>query len=150
MNIIYEIDKNKLRLISANPNISYQLNELRFYIPKKQNITPFLLIKDSNDNKDILRLTQIESDKNYNIYTVSTENSVTIDSAQKCSISLLNFENNINFSAFEDIHLSFDNYLLGNQIYLIENLSNKLMTTYKQIEELTKINIEIYQKIKEV
>lgn len=147
MNIIYDIDKNNLRLINFNSKKFYQLNELKFYIPKKTRITPFLLIKNSKREKEILKLTQCGSDKNYNIFNVSTEQTISIDTGD-CSIALINIEDNFTFSAFQKISLDFDDYKIGNQLYLIEELSKNIILTYKQIEELTKMNIEIYQNIK--
>lgn len=147
MNIIYDIDKNNLRLISFNPNETYQLNELKFYIPKRIKITPFLLIKNSKGEKEILKLTQRGSDQSYNVFGVSVEQTIAAD-AGDCSIALINVEDDFIFSNPQKISLDFDDYKIGNQLYLIEELSKNVILTYKQIEELTKMNIEIYQSIK--
>ena len=47
------------------------------------------------------------------------------------------------------IILKYDNFVLGKQINIIENLSKQVMLMYKKIEELTKMNIEIYKEIEE-
>lgn len=147
MNIIYDIDKNNLRLIGFDPREVYQLNELKFYIPKKTNITPFLLIKNLKEEKEILKLTQRGSEKNYNIFYVPIEQTISINKGN-CSIALIDVESDFILSTFQTISLNFDDYKIGNQLYLIEELSKNIILTYKQIEELTKMNIEIYQNIK--
>ena len=66
MNFIYEVEERNLRSIGLNPREVYQLNDLNFYIPKKyKNLMPFLLIKDSEGRKDILRLSHFKNDKVY-------------------------------------------------------------------------------------
>lgn len=147
MNIVYNFDKNELKFLKFDPLNVYQLSDLKFYIPKTGNITPFLLIS-SKEDKDILKLTKIQEDGNYDVYMAGVETTITIRDME-CQISLFVAEDNsVKVSASHNhILLAFDNYKLGNQIYLIENLSQNLMVTYKQIEELTKMNIELYQEI---
>lgn len=148
MNIIYDVDKDTLRLISFNPYQSYQLNELRFYISKEKNISPFLLIEDSHKEREILKLIPIKQDENYYIYTVAPEASIAIED-RTCIISIIGIlDNNFVFSNSQALLLSFDNFRLGSRLHLIDELSNNLIITYKQIEELTKMNIDLYQEIK--
>lgn len=149
INIIYDVDNNDLRLISFNINQAYQLEELVFYIPRQlKNVTPFLLIKDSNDKKDILKLTQISTDRNYIIYSVSLENSIAVKEGLS-AMTLMLLERNLFKSVSSSIILKYDNFILGKQINIIENLSKQVMLMYTKIEELTKMNIEIYKEIEE-
>lgn len=149
INIIYDIENNDLRLISFNINQPYQLEELVFYIPRKlKNITPFLLIKDTEDKKDILKLTQISTDRNYNIYSVSLENSITVKEGIS-AITLMLLERNLFKSVSSSIILKYDNFVTAKQIGIIENLSKQIIVMYNKIEELTKMNIEIYKEIEE-
>lgn len=149
INIIYDVDNNDLRLISFNTNQAYQLEELVFYIPRQlKNVTPFLLIKDSNDKKDILKLTQISTDRNYIIYSVSLENNIVVKEGLS-AMTLMLLERNLLKSVSSSIILKYDNFVLGKQINIIENLSKQVMLMYKKIEELTKMNIEIYKEIEE-
>jgi hypothetical protein len=148
MNIIYDVDKDTLRLISFNPYQNYQLNELRFYISKEKNISPFLLIEDSHKDREILKLVPVDSDKNYYIYAVAPEASLSIED-HNCIIAIIGIlENNFVFSNSQLISLSFDNFQIGSKLCLIDELSKNVIVTYKQIEELTKMNIELYQEIK--
>ncbi len=149
INIIYDIDNNDLRMISFNPNHYYQLEELVFYIPRQlKNITPFLLIKDGEDKKDILKLTQVSTDRNYIIYSVSLENSITVQKGPS-AITLMLLENNLFKSVSSSIILKYDNFTSAKQIKIIEELSKQIVLTYNKIEELTKMNIEIYKEIEE-
>lgn len=150
INIIYDIDNNDLRLVSFNPSQSYQLEELVFYIPKQlKNMTPFLLIKDKNSKKDILKLTQISTDRNYIIYSVSLENKITVSEGAS-AITLMLLEENLFKTVSSSIILEYNNFTLAKQVNLIEDLSKQIIIAYKKIEELTKMNIEIYKSIEEV
>lgn len=149
MNFIYEVDDKYLRAISLNPREVYQLNDLNFYIPRKyKNLTPFLLIKDSEGNKDILRLSHNKSDKLYNIYSVDVSNTVIFQNGQ-FSIALLVLSNNIDVSDAHLILLDFSNFQIGKQVSLIEGMTRNLIATYEKIERMTKMNIELYQDIEE-
>ena len=149
INIIYDVDNNDLRMISFNINQPYQLEELVFYIPRQlKNITPFLLIKDNEDKKDILKLTQISTDRNYIIYSVSLENSIAVKEGLS-AITLMLLERNLFKTVSSSIILKYDNFTLAKQIGIIEELSKQVLLMYKKIEELTKMNIEIYKEIEE-
>jgi hypothetical protein len=47
------------------------------------------------------------------------------------------------------IQISFDNYEIGNKVTLLKDVANEVYDTYKRIEELTKLNITIYEAIEE-
>lgn len=120
-----------------------------FYIPKKyKDITPFLLIKDSKDNKDILKLELKNKDSNYNLYSVSLCNTITITEGISSLVVLL-IDSKIMHSASVDIILNYDNFTLGQKIYLIDELSKDIVRKYQQVEQMTKMNIDIYQSIEE-
>lgn len=149
MNIIYEVDNKNLRFVGFLSNETYQLNDLNFYIPKQyRNFTPFLLIKDAEGKKDILRLTQIKKDKVYNVYAVDVSNTISLN-AGVVSIALLTLANNVEVSNSQNLILSFDDFNIGKQISLIENLSRNLAIMYEKVERMTKMNIQLYQDIEE-
>lgn len=143
------MDKQGLRCLNFNPNQSYNLEDLNFYLPKK-NITPFLLIEDSKGNRDILKLTQCSVDKNYFIYSISLENSTTLFSGN-CKISIIIIiDGGVMKSTSTSIYLDVNNFKIARQIYLIEGINKEVLNAYKKVEEMTKINIEIYKSIEEV
>lgn len=149
MNFIYEVEERNLRSIGLNPREVYQLNDLNFYIPKKyKNLMPFLLIKDSEGRKDILRLSHFKNDKVYNVYAVDISNTISLK-AGAASIALLILSNNIEVSDSQEMLLDFSNFNIGKQISLVEGFNRNLIAMYEKIEKMTKMNIELYQDIEE-
>lgn len=135
-------------MIGFNPNHVYNLEELTFYIPKTRNITPFLLIKDS-ETKDVLKLSKNGMDKNYIIYSISINNSISTRNGS-INMSLLTLEGDIiKTSSVDQINLNFDNFMIARRTAIFDEISRNLAATYQKIEELTKMNIEIYQNIEE-
>lgn len=138
-----------MRLIQYNPNRVYQLNDLIFYIPKSNVITPFLIVKDLNGKTDILKLSQIKTDGIYNVFTVASQQILSVaEGTLICSILILT-ETHSRMSANTTIQISFDNYEIGNKVTLLKDVANEVYDTYKKIEELTKLNITIYEAIEE-
>ena len=138
-----------MRLIQYNPNRIYQLNDLIFYIPKSNVITPFLIVKDLNGKTDILKLSQIKTDGIYNVFTVASQQILSVaEGTLICSILILT-ETHSRMSANTTIQISFDNYEIGNKVTLLKDVANEVYDTYKKIEELTKLNITIYEAIEE-
>lgn len=149
MNFIYEVEERNLRSIGLNPREVYQLNDLNFYIPKKyKNLMPFLLIKDSEGRKDILRLSRFKNDKVYNVYAVDISNTISLK-AGAASIALLILSNNIEVSDSQEMLLDFSNFNIGKQISLVEGFNRNLIAMYEKVEKMTKMNIELYQDIEE-
>lgn len=151
MNIIYEVEKDNLRLISFNPYQSYQLDELKFYIPKEYNeLTPFLFVQDSK-TIDAIKLSKTKEDGNYSIYSVALTNTVRAENGN-VNIKIIGIwkkDFTITASAFESIFLNFDNYNLSQQLSVMDELNYNILSTYKKMEELTQMNIEIYKNIEE-
>lgn len=138
-----------MRLVQFNPNNVYQLDELIFYIPKSRfNITPFLLIKDAEGNKDVLKLKQSGADRIYNIYSVSLDNNIVLKHG-KAILSVLLIEEQILHSRSCEIYLDYENFTAAQQIKLIQDISDDIAKKYRQIFEMTQMNIDIYQSIEE-
>ena len=136
-------------MIGFNPNQVYNLEDLIFYFPKNRNITPFLLLKDSYEIKDVLKLTKSGMDKNYIIYSVSIDSGISAKNGY-VDMSILTLEDDIiKTSPKTQISLNFDNFMIAKRTYILDEISRNLASTYQKIEELTKMNIEIYQNIEE-
>lgn len=136
-------------MIGFNPNQVYNLEDLIFYFPKNRNITPFLLLKDSYETKDVLKLTKSGMDKNYIIYSVSIDSGLSAKNGY-IDMSVLTLENDIiKTSPKIQISLNFDNFMIAKRTSILDEISRNLASTYQKIEELTKMNIEIYQNIEE-
>jgi hypothetical protein len=136
-------------MIGFNPNQVYKLEDLVFYFPKHRAITPFLLLKDSYNNYDVLKLARNGMDKNYFIYSVSTASNISIEQSQ-CSMEVLTLEKDV-FKTSPSTLMNFDftNFKFAVQTSVLEEISKTLANNYRQIDELTKMNIEIYQAIEE-
>lgn len=149
MNVIYEIDKNNLRLTNFTSQKTYQLDELIFYIPKEcNNATPFLLIKNSKKDKNILKLSNIHEESSYTAYSVSLDNSISLE--EGCmEIALILIANDTLQSRTAIMNLGFDNFQEGQKMTIIQELSNEIQRKYQLIEDMTRMNIDIYQSIKE-
>ena len=136
-------------MIGFNPNQAYNLEDLIFYFPKNRNITPFLLLKDSYETKDVLKLTKSGIDKNYIIYSVSIDSGVSAKNGY-IDMSILTLEDDIiKTSPKTQISLNFDNFMIAKRTAVLDEVSRNLASTYQKVEELTKMNIEIYQNIEE-
>lgn len=150
MNVVFESEKKSLRLVKFNPEETYNLEDLDFYIPSNlKNATPFLLIKDAEGTKDILKMTKIQNGHAYNIYSVSLENAITVIDG-KSSIIVLVLTNDFMRSAASEITLSYANIKEGMKLNLIESFSNYLTTVYDKVQKLTEMNLEIYKTIEGV
>ncbi len=150
MNVVFESEKKSLRLVKFNPEETYNLEDLDFYIPSNlRNATPFLLIKDAEGTKDILKMTKTQSGHAYNIYSVSLDNAIKVIDG-KSSIIVLILTNDFMRSGASEISLSYQSFKEGIKLNLIENFSHYLSTVYNQIQELTKMNIDIYKSIEGV
>ena len=149
MNVVFESEKKSLRLIKFNPEETYSLEDLDFYIPSNlRNATPFLLIKDAEGTKDILKMTKTQNGHAYNIYSVSLENSISVIGGLS-SIIVIVITNDIMRSAAAEIILNYENFEKGIELNSLEKFSYQLAETYNKIQELTKMNIEIYETIEE-
>lgn len=136
-------------MIGFNPNQVYNLEDLVFYFPKDKNITPFLLLKDSYETRDVLKLTRCGVDKNYITYSISLDSSLSSKNGY-IDMSILVLERDmIKTSTATQISLNFDNFMIARRAYVLDEISRNVAATYQKIEELTKMNIEIYQNIEE-
>lgn len=149
MNVVFESEKKSLRLVKFNPEETYNLEDLDFYIPSSlRDATPFLLIKDAEGTKDILKMTRIQNGHAYNIYSVSLENSISVVGGVS-SIIVIVLTNDLMRSASSEIILDYENFQKGIELNSLEKFSYSLAETYNKVQELTKMNIEIYKTIEE-
>ena len=87
-------------------------------------------------------------DQSYISYSASLDNKITL-SAGTAHISILLISNNIVKSASKEIILDYSDFTMAKEIQFFERVSKDIMNKYYQIEEMTKMNIEIYQQIEE-
>ena len=135
-----------------NPNEAYNLESLTFYISKKlgNDITPFLLIEDSKGVKDIFKLTKENFDRYYNIYSVSLANTICVEAGESTITLLLIGKDSIKSAKESNINISYNNFTIGRQIQFIEEFTKEIRRACSQVEEMTRMNIQIHQEIEEV
>ena len=107
-----------------------------------------MLIQDSKGTQDVLKLVKVGEDRNYASYSASLDNKVTV-SAGKAKLSILLIANNIVHSKSVEMYLNYSEFTMAKQIQFFENVSKDIVNKYYQMEEMTKMNIEIYQQIEE-
>lgn len=145
--IIYNKDKDLRTIEDALDN---SLDNLHFYIPKKLQGNFYCRLVDSNESESILKLSKSDnSDKLYDIYKVSLDNFISCGNGN-IKLSILHIENNIPYiSADIQLNLIFDKCKSAMQLYFMDDLTSEVINKYKKIVELTEMNINIYNDIKE-
>ena len=145
--IIYNKDKDLRTIEDALDN---SLDNLHFYIPKKLQGSFYCRLVDSNESESILKLSKSDSsDKLYDIYKVSLDNFISCGNGN-IKLSILHIENNIPYiSADIQLNLIFDKCKSAMQLYFMDDLTSEVVNKYKKIVELTEMNINIYNDIKE-
>lgn len=145
--IIYNKDKDLRTIEDALDN---SLDNLHFYIPKKLQGSFYCRLVDSNESESILKLSKSDSsDKLYDIYKVSLDNFISCGNGN-IKLSILHIENNMPYiSADIQLNLIFDKCKSAMQLYFMDDLTSEVINKYKKIVELTEMNINIYNDIKE-
>ena len=145
--IIYNKDKDLRTIEDALDN---SLDNLHFYIPKKLQGSFYCRLVDSNESESILKISKSDSsDKLYDIYKVSLDNFISCGNGN-IKLSILYIENNIPYiSADIQLNLIFDKCKSAMQLYFMDDLTSEVINKYKKIVELTEMNINIYNDIKE-
>ena len=145
--IIYNKDKDLRTIEDALDN---SLDNLHFYIPKKLQGSFYCRLVDSNESESILKISKSNSsDKLYDIYKVSLDNFISCENGN-IKLSILHIENNIPYiSADIQLNLIFDKCKSAMQLYFMDDLTSEVINKYKKIVELTEMNINIYNDIKE-
>lgn len=149
MNIIYNNQSNTIREFGSLKTV--ELNDIRFYIPKEMEQNFYVLMSDRNQPINILKLTKTnEAHSDYSIYTVSLENTVS-NKSDASSLLLFYFDQDrfINSNTLS-LSISFNQFSSALELYMLQKLSAELAETYSKITELTKLNISLYEDIKEV
>jgi hypothetical protein len=91
----------------------------------------------------LLKLTKVDEDKNYDWYGVSLDNYIGVENGE-VSVSIVIFKgDSVIFSDVEKVEMTFDSYKEAQKLSLLEK-------TVAQIKELTQLNIDIYESIREV
>lgn len=127
----------------------YQLDELFLYLPAQTKGAIYCRLIDMELNENIVQLHKIKTESNYDVYQVSADNHVTI-APGVCNIYFLIIQDNkIKSSKIEGIKLNFDNFSTMNKLFLLDKNMKEMKNYVSQIEEYTKLNIQLYKDIRE-
>lgn len=148
--VIYEKDKS-LRLLDFNETEYYQLEDLKFYIPKEFKEDFFVLLTDAQDVKTVLKLNKTQDvHKKYSIYAVDGSSMVTTEPG-KTAISIFYIDNNtFQTSNSFKANLQYDNFNYISQLMFLQKLDRKLAERFDKIKQMTQLNINLYKDIEEV
>lgn len=126
---------------------------LSFYVSKKYaNRNICIAITDYRGIFDIIPLTFLKTETNYNVYHIGCKNEIRIRGGE-CKIIFFIFDKefeNCNASKTFSLNLNVENYNLFHHTYISRLLSNDIAAAYDKILKMTNMNIEIYDKMRGV
>ena len=129
---------------------SNQLDELSFYVPSEYNAFDiFLLLKDENNNSDVIPLVYNKANNNYKIYAIQCSNELKIrDGLCKVALLMMGVDSgDCRISEYSTIHLKMDKYNVLHKTYISRQLESYVAEMYDKIVKITNMNIEIYERI---
>ncbi len=150
-NIIFDGDR-KIRFTDMDLSKQYDLNDLRFYLPKDKNVRVlYCLFKDDQKSFDSIELSEISYDSNtYTCYKSTIEKSFLLESGN-LTLTLFGICESSETTVSEDfsVNVSVDNFNHATRLYWADKVSVSVADYYNKIVQLTNMNIEILSKIKD-
>lgn len=154
MNVILNEDYT-LKTTKMSQSESYDLSDINFFIPNKFNsCNVFVVLINSVGLTDIVPLNFIENSNSYKKYKITYSNSIRVDSGE-IELKIVLVDSNgreIYISSGDKLicNIAVDNYKIARQVAITNELSSSVYELYKKIEQMTEMNIDIYEKITEV
>ena len=151
MNIILNEDYS-LRTTKMSQSEIYDLSDINFFIPNKFNsYNVFAILTNSVGLTEIIPLNFIENSHSYKKYKVTYYNSIRVDSGEM-EIKIVLVDSNsheVYISSGNKVfcNITVDNYKIARQVAITNELSLSVQELYKKIEQMTEMNIDIYEKI---
>ncbi len=154
MNIILNEDYT-LRTTNMSQSKIYDLSDINFFIPNKFNsCNVFTILTNSVGLTEIIPLNFIENSNSHKKYKVTYSNSIRVDSGEiEIKIVLVDLNSHeVCISSGNKLicNITVDNYKIARQVAITNELSLLVSDLYKKIEQMTEMNIDIYEKIMEV
>ena len=150
INIIFNPDKNNIKITNHESKI--QLSNLKIYTPKYFSFDLFAIIQknDQNDRNLIKLSNSSEFNKNFNILKASLDNVIMAPEGES-QITLFYFENDVLVSTNSlPINIGYENFEQCGKMYFLNQLSEEIAVAYNKIQQLTELNIQLYEDIREV
>ena len=151
MNII--LNGNTIRTTKFNKEETYELSDINIYIPNDQNHTnAYIILKNQQGIYDIIPIEFAEKTTTHKKYRITYTNPIRISSGEaEIKVLLLDIENNYSCIISDNLicNINIDNYKIAHQTVISEQFGNSIKTMYEKINQLTEMNINIYEKMKE-
>lgn len=144
------LDNSKIRTVDFSSSTEYELTDLSFYIPAEYfDHTIYAIIYDHTGVNEICSLTNTELRANYKVFNFDPSYSYRIKSGNSIIYLVLISPDMGSITISQDLHVivKIDKMKVSHYTLLTETFSKQLADTYTKIEELTKLNIDIYEKI---
>ena len=154
MNVILNEDCS-LRTTKMSQSELYDLSDINFFIPNEFNsCNVFTILTNSVGLTEIIPLNFIENRHSYKKYKVTYSNSIRVDSGEM-EIKIVLVDSNsheVCISSGNKVicNITVDNYKIARQVAITNELSLSVYELYKKIEQMTEMNIDIYERIVEV
>ena len=127
----------------------YQLDDLFLYLPIKTKCSVYCRLIDAEYNECIVQFQRVRQENNYDIYQVVLDSSVSINPGM-CHLYFMIIQgNSLKTAKVENIYMSFDNFSAANKLFLMDKNFQEIKNLRSQIEEYTKLNIQLYKDIRE-
>jgi len=142
------LNSNEFRTVGLDTAAVYDLIDLNFYISTEySNFTVCAIINDEHGINEICKLTSTENKSNYTVYNFDPSYLYRIRSGAMKIFLLLISQDMQTTKISKDINLkiNIDKIKVSHYTLMTETFSKQLADTYAKIEELTKLNIEIYE-----
>lgn len=106
---------------------------------------------DMDGNECMVKMAKTGQENNYNIYQVVVDSSVcTIEGLTEVMFIAINHNNTMKTIHAGKMHIKYDNFSIAHRLYLMNELSKSIQLTYNKVEELTRMNLQLYKDIREV
>ena len=151
INIIFDNEKNNIKI--TNGESSVQLNNLKFFVPKTfKSDNLFAVITTPSGNENVIKLTDsLESNRNFDILKASMNSTITANESGESRILLLYLDREVVYSTNSlSINIEYADYEKGKTLFLLNELSNEVAVAYEKIMQMTELNIQLYNDIREV
>lgn len=144
-----------IRTTQFTPSNEYNIEDINFYVPAQlaDNNSVFLVMKNQQNLYEIIELVRSKGTQSVTniLYKVSLKQNIRVNNESvKMYLLLINNSNGeFTKSSVLSVKILTNNFDLTRQIYISQQMTEKMQKIHMQILDLTKKNLEIYEKIKE-
>lgn len=149
-------DSGIIRTTQFNSNSTYDVGDINFYLPasKAANHQVFLMMKNKKNLYEIVELVRSKSATQSGsnvLYKLPLNQTLRINNDQATlRLMLINIETDeYIYSSELKVNISTEHYALARQVYIAQQVGQKVQDLYMRVLALTEENKELYKKIQE-